>query len=76
MSSPSEPASGEASAPLAVFIGATEDPALLRLLAAGGAKPRVVCLAGSRSEGRQLLELTADLGPVVYSPWPDEGSPQ
>lgn len=76
MSSPSDPPDRNASAPLAVIIGSDDDPALLRLLAAGGAQPRVVRLLGASSEGRQLLELTANPGPVVYSAWPEQRSPQ
>lgn len=76
MSSPSDLPVQRASSALAVIIGAGDDPALLELLAAGGTQPRVVRLTGTSSEGRQLLELTADPGPVVYSPWPEKGSPQ
>lgn len=71
MSSPSE--SPEAASTL-VIIGADDDPPLERLLAAGGSPPRVVRLAGERSEGRQLLELAASPGPVIYGPWPREGN--
>lgn len=80
MSSPSDslesPTRNQGSPLTVVVIGVDEDPVLPGLLTAAGARPRVVRLMGTSSEGRQLLELTANPGPVVYAPWPEKGSPQ
>lgn len=80
MSSPSDspglPLQNESSPLTLVVIGADQDSVLLDLLTAGGVQPRIVRLMGTSSEGRQLLELTANPGPVVYAPWPEKGSPQ